>query len=683
MLILVGALLFVNLGCSRKSSVTTPTESKFTIYENFEAFDAGELKSLSSDYGEWLASANNAEIIARSAGDGTKSIHILGGESKSCTLQLKEKGAKVISFKAERWTTRDPFNFIVEAKSGDKWSEVYNGSDEIKTGRFSTNVSFSIPDNIEAEALRFTVTSPNSSGALIDDLSILDNQKMYIKSIYTHQPELPVLIGKANNGMLMIEIEAVGGGSPLSVTDLTISMDGTDNIKEVAEVKIFATSSSYFSDEKQIGEGQNSSDKILFVPNHKLSHGKNHIWVSYTLAEGGNISSYFDASCLNISIANEEVSFTADDEGVQRGGVAVRQSNDDGSDCYRIPGLATTNKGTLIGVYDIRYKTCVDLQANVDVGMSRSIDGGQSWEAMQTIMDMGEWGGLSNDNNGIGDPAVLVDRSNNTIWVAAVWAHGHPGQRNWWASKPGLEPKETSQFILVKSTDDGKTWSEPINITKQIKDKGWYLVLQGPGKGITMKDGTLVFPAQFKDENQMPHSTIIYSKDGGENWVIGTGAKSNTTEAQVIELNDGSLMLNMRDNRNGKDKSDTNGRAVSVTSDLGKTWSVHPTSNGALNEPTCMASIIKEEFIVNGEKRELVLFSNPDTKSGRHHMTIKASFDDGASWPVESKLLIDEYSSAGYSCMSKIDDETVGILYEGSQAKMTFQAIKISDIIGN
>ena len=189
-----------------------------------------------------------------------------------------------------------------------------------------------------------------------------------------------------------------------------------------------------------------------------------------------------------------------------------------------------------------------------------------------------------------------------------------PDQMLWWASKPGMTPEETGQFILAKSTDDGLTWSEPINITEQIKDPAWQLLLQGPGAGITIEDGTLVFPAQFKadigekalDGGQYTcHSTIIYSKDGGETWHIGTGAKPNTTEAQVVQLADGSLMLNMRDDLNRRVKDETNGRAVSVTKDLGQTWTTHPTSNSALQEPNCMASIIGADLSVNGSKQQI------------------------------------------------------------------------------
>ena len=63
-------------------------------------------------------------------------------------------------------------------------------------------------------------------------------------------------------------------------------------------------------------------------------------------------------------------------------------------------------------------------------------------------------------------------------------------------------------------------------------------------------------------------------------------------------------------------------------------------------------------------------------------MTIKSSQDRGETWPESRQLLLDVGASAGYSCMSMIDDDTVGILYEGSQAQMTFQRVLLSDIVG-
>ncbi len=373
-------------------------------------------------------------------------------------------------------------------------------------------------------------------------------------------------------------------------------------------------------------------------------------------------------------------------------GKVLRKGGDDGCDTYRIPGLVTTNVGTLIAVYDIRYNSSKDLQEDIDIGMSRSTDGGETWEPMKVIMNMGAYGGLPEELNGTGDPCVLYDHTTNTIWVAALWMNGSATDKMlWWASQPGMTPQETGQFLLVKSTDDGFTWSDPVNITRQIKDPEWQLLLQGPGRGITMHDGTLVFPAQFKADIGVQaidggkytcHSTIVYSQDGGNSWHIGTGAKSNTTEAQVVELADGSLMLNMRDDRNRDDKSASNGRAVAVTSDLGRTWTVHPSSNSALPEPNCMASIIAADLEIGGEKQKVLFFSNPNDKSSRVNMTIKTSFDEGLTWPEDNWFELYSPPCYGYSCLTMVDESTIGIVYEGS-GDLFFQKIPVRTLIGN
>lgn len=352
----------------------------------------------------------------------------------------------------------------------------------------------------------------------------------------------------------------------------------------------------------------------------------------------------------------------------------LRHHGDDGVHSYRIPGLATSTRGTLLATYDVRRDKSSDLQGDIDVGMSRSTDGGKTWERMKIIMDMKEWGDKPEAENGIGDPSILVDQFNKTIWVMALWAYGKPGQMIWNSSEAGMNPRETGQLMLVKSQDDGVTWSQPINITSQIKDPRWKLMFNGPGKGITMTDGTLVFAGQYKDENDLPHSTIIYSKDKGETWKIGTAAKPNTTEAQVVELNDGSLMLNMRDNRGGS-------RSVAVTSDLGQNWKEHSSSRSALTEPVCMASLITYPENRVAQPVSWLFFSNPFSADNRDNITVKASADQGLSWPASHQLLLDSRPGWGYSCLTVIDDKHLGILYESSQANMTFQIIPIDEVI--
>ena len=316
----------------------------------------------------------------------------------------------------------------------------------------------------------------------------------------------------------------------------------------------------------------------------------------------------------------------------------------------------------------------MDLQEHIDIGLSRSTDGGRTWEKMRVPLSFKNTGHLPSAQNGVGDPSILVDTKTNTAWIVALWSHGMGNQRAWWSSHPGMTNDVTGQLVMAKSTDDGQTWSEPINVTKQIKDPDWYLLLQGPGRGITMKDGTLVFPIQFIDSTRVPNAGVMYSKDRGETWKAHNLARTNTTEAQVAEVEPGVLMLNMRDNRGGS-------RAVATTRDLGKTWTEHPSSRKALQEPVCMASLIHVDAKDNVLGKDLLLFSNPNTTKGRNHITIKASLDGGLTWPTEYQVMLDEDEGWGYSCLTMIDRETVGILYESSVAHMTFQAVRLKDLV--
>ena len=83
----------------------------------------------------------------------------------------------------------------------------------------------------------------------------------------------------------------------------------------------------------------------------------------------------------------------------------------------------------------------------------------------------------------------------------------------------------------------------------------------------------------------------------------------------------------------------------------------------------------------NTLNKDILLFSNPNTVKGRHHITIKASLDGGITWLPEHQVMLDEGDGWGYSCLTMIDKETVGILYESSVAHMTFQAVRLRDII--
>ncbi len=362
-------------------------------------------------------------------------------------------------------------------------------------------------------------------------------------------------------------------------------------------------------------------------------------------------------------------------QGTERKVTIIHKQGQFGCHTFRIPALVATNKGTLLAVYDMRYNSRRDLQGHMDIGLSRSTDGGETWARPVPIMDMKKFGGLPEDQNGCSDPNILVDRKTGEILVSAVWTHGKPGTHQWRGkgSEPGHSIHKTSQFMMVRSKDDGLTWSDPENWTKRLKDPQWFLFAPAPGNGINLMDGTLVMPTQGRDATGLPFSNFMWSKDHGKSWTLSSPARDNTTECSVAELKDGSLMLNIRDNRNRSDKSKTNGRAVSVTKDMGKTWKVHSSDHGVLPEPVCMASLISHDL---EDGRRVLFFSNPNSKYKREKMTVRMSLDQGKTWP--KSILLDQKGGA-YSSLAMVDDQTLGILYESSVADMVFQKIKISE----
>lgn len=535
-------------------------------------------------------------------------------------------------------------------------------------------------------SLIFIIYSGRESGK---PLAIQDMNGPHVTSVETKTE--PFFTGYSENTMIIFNIYVKDDGKPVSLKAIKIDFSSNSDVEDISGMQVLCRI-------------QNTAKpQLRIISNFSLRRKKATITGPYHFANGENqfvinISLRDDAD-LNGKIRLEKLMIVLDDGSILpvtipdihefRFAKILRAAGEDNCNTYRIPGLITTDRGTLIAVYDARYNNDKDLQEDIDIGMSRSLDCGQTWEPMKIIMDMDEYGGRPRKQNGTGDPCILYDHNTGTIWVAALWMSGAEGQTLWWTSKPGMKPEETGQFVIVKSTDDGKTWSEPFTITDQIKDPSWQLLFQGPGRGIEMTDGTLVFPAQFKadigekaiDGGQYTcYSTIVYSKDHGNSWHIGKGAKSNTTESQVVELSDRSLMLNMRDDRNRKDKGETNGRAVVTTKDMGLTWVQHPSSNHSLPEPNCMASLIATNMKIGGSVKKVLFFSNPDNKNSRSDMTIKASLDEGLTWPAEYQLRVNQNTGYGYSCLTMIDEKTIGILYEGVR-ELYFQKIPVKDIL--
>ncbi|MCP5544480.1 MAG: exo-alpha-sialidase [Akkermansiaceae bacterium] len=352
----------------------------------------------------------------------------------------------------------------------------------------------------------------------------------------------------------------------------------------------------------------------------------------------------------------------------------VVRSGDLGITTFRIPGIVCDSDGVLHTVYDHRYTGGSDLPADIDVGYSRSSDGGATWSTSQVILDYdsSESGSLG---NGVGDPAILHDPVTDTLWVAALWSFGNNG---WAGSGPGTDPVDTGQYVLTKSTDGGNTWSAPINITAAVKDDpNWRLVFQGPGHGLAMRDGTLVFPSQYRDASGVSRVCSVFSSDHGASWDFGSGVPTSspqTNENTVCELDDGRLLFSMRT------PSGSNGQRAWIRYLPG---GATPMRDGtwedlyrlpSVPDPVCQGSVIQWTSTHRGDPAEWIVSGNPGSSSSRVNFTLRVSPDGGDSWPVSRSLYA---GSSAYSSICILPDKSIGVFFEkDNYTRITFARVE-------
>lgn len=414
-----------------------------------------------------------------------------------------------------------------------------------------------------------------------------------------------------------------------------------------------------------------------------LEEGTNRIYVAHVPARRAPLGSTIDAAVGSLSFTGLPVSTVVPADGDPAGALTlalvplftdVRTSGEGGVNTYRIPGIVCDSDGILHAVYDHRYSGSGDLPGNIDVGYSRSTDGGATWSPSAVILDF-DASIPNSSGNGVGDPCILFDPVTETLWVAALWSFGNNAYNG---SGAGTDPSVSGQYVLTKSTDGGLTWSAPINITAAVKDDvNWRLVFQGPGHGLAMRDGTLVFPSQYRDSTGTVRVCSVFSTDHGVTWDFGSGvptASPQTNENTVCELDDGRLLFSMRT------PSGSNGQ---------RAW-IHYTPSGgnpmrdgswsslyrlpSVPDPVCQGSVIQWTSRYHGHPREFVVFGNPASSSSRTNFTLRVSADGGSSWPV-SRLLYP--SSAAYSSICVLPDKSIGILFEkDNYTRITFARVE-------
>jgi sialidase-1 len=307
--------------------------------------------------------------------------------------------------------------------------------------------------------------------------------------------------------------------------------------------------------------------------------------------------------------------------------VDVFRAGEGGYKSYRIPALIATKKGTLLAFCEGRKNSASDT-GDIDLLLRRSFDGGTTWGPVQKIADMGE--------DTIGNPTPVVERKTGAVILLLTRNPGAVAERQ-------VGTRDRTVWT-TRSTDDGATWTEPADITAQVKRADWTWYATGPGNGIQLRSGRLVIPCDHNVGPNQRYSHVIYSDDRGATWKIGGVAEEKTNESAIVQLKSGELVFNMR-SYHGKNR-----RAVQRSTDDGLTFSALTLDN-ALIEPVCQGSMITVG--------KWVLFSNPaDTK--RTHMTVRLSGDGARTW--QASRLVWEGPSA-YSSLAAIP-HGIGLLYE-------------------
>ena len=305
-------------------------------------------------------------------------------------------------------------------------------------------------------------------------------------------------------------------------------------------------------------------------------------------------------------------------------------SDEEGVSCYRIPAIAQAVNGDLIVAVDERIPSCADLRGSDDINIviKRSTDNGKTWMGKEKVVDFPT-------GNSASDPAFVVDEETEEIFL-------------FYNCMDLVKEPNVYYFQYVKSSDHGATWSEPIDITSQISPpesrKDFQFITSG--RGIQTKDGKLLHTLVSVSKGVF----IFGSDDHGKSWKQYGNLISPGDESKLVELSDGSWLVNSR-------VRDAGHRWIHTSTDQGNTW--QSKSDSTLVDPACNASLIDY-----GDN--VLYFSNIDHENKRANLVLRKSEDAGQTWVKKTTIY---NGPAAYSTMTKLRNGDLGIVFEKDEYK--------------
>ena len=319
----------------------------------------------------------------------------------------------------------------------------------------------------------------------------------------------------------------------------------------------------------------------------------------------------------------------------------VYVAGESGYHTFRIPSVIATTKGTLLAFAEARRAGASDA-GDIDLVLKRSQDTGEAWSSLQLVGDNGP--------NTFGNPCPVVDVKTGTVWLLTTQNLSSDREQNIVAGTS----KGSRTVWVLKSEDDGASWSVPVEITSSVKKPEWRWYATGPGVGVQTSRGRLVIPANHSEADETHRSHVFFSDDGGRTWSLGGSSAAGTNESQVVELADGRLMLNMRNHPS----QPVNFRMIATSANAGGTFS-DATPDRQLIEPPAQASLVRLTSSKTAD-RDRLLFANP-ASTRRERLTVRLSYDEAGTWPI-SRVVHD--GPAAYSSLVVLRDLSIGVLFE-------------------
>ena len=333
--------------------------------------------------------------------------------------------------------------------------------------------------------------------------------------------------------------------------------------------------------------------------------------------------------------------------------VDVFAAGTEGYHTFRIPTIVTASDGSLIVFAEARKENRSDPGGgDIDLVFKRSSDQGKTWSAVKVLDDPGEGWGASN-------PTPVTDRDTGKVWL--IYNRWEPG-RGTENSVPGTDHNQT---WARHSSDNGRTWSDAIDLTRAARDyEDWGANFIGPGGAIQSRSGRLIVPSArsadqyyltisiggFEGQTSQMRAYALYSDDHGATWKRGTLVKAQTNENQLVELADGAILMDARQGAGTH-------RWLMHSKDGSQTWS-DPVAGQTVT--TICASIERYTLEAAGDDRNRLLWTGPKGP-GRKHLVIRTSEDEGQTFRDEQTI----YGGlAAYSDITILKDKTVGVIWE-------------------